>query len=116
MANNLGTTSDSWERQVEAGASGVPQDLGKLRGHARRRARPARRAEERTDLGWNPKGRSYPNQARLGGIDKMEGREEMSARRTPKWASRPIGKVSIPIVRKRDTRFERQLRTYNSVL
>ena len=24
VANNLGTTSDSWERQVEASASGVP--------------------------------------------------------------------------------------------
>ena len=47
MANNLGTMSDSWERQVEAGASGVPQDLGKLRGHARQRARPARRAGEK---------------------------------------------------------------------
>ena len=47
VANNLGTTSDSWERQVEAGASGVPQDLGKLRGHARRRARAARRAGEK---------------------------------------------------------------------
>ena len=30
MTNNLGAMSDSWERQVEAGASGVPQDLGKL--------------------------------------------------------------------------------------
>ena len=28
MANNLGTTSGSWGRQVEAGASGVPQDRG----------------------------------------------------------------------------------------
>ena len=35
MANNLGTTSDSWEHQVEAGAFGMPQDLEKLRGHAR---------------------------------------------------------------------------------
>ena len=51
VANNLGTTSNSWERQVEAGASGVPQDLGKLMGHARRRARPARRAGEK-DGSW----------------------------------------------------------------
>ena len=35
VANNLGTTSDSWERQAEAGASGVPQDLRKLGGYAR---------------------------------------------------------------------------------
>ena len=86
---------------MEAGASGVPQDLGNERGHTRRRARPARRAGERTELGWNPKGHGYPNQARPGGIDKMEGREEMFARRTPKWASRPPGKVSIPVLRKR---------------
>ena len=51
MANNLGAMSDSWERQVEAGASGVPQDLGKLRGHARQRARPARRAGKK-DESW----------------------------------------------------------------
>ena len=51
VANNLGTTSDSWERQVEAGASGVPQNLGKLRGHAHRRARPARRAGEKDGSG-----------------------------------------------------------------
>ena len=38
VANNLATTSDSWERQVEVGASGVPQDLRKLRGHMRQRA------------------------------------------------------------------------------
>ena len=68
------------------------------------------------DLASNPKGRGYPNIARLGGIDKTEGREEMSARRTPKWASRPSGKVSIPVVRKRVTRFERQLGAYNNVL
>ena len=40
----------------------------------------------------------------------------MSARRTPKWASRPTGKVSIPVVRKRVTRFERQLGAYNNAL
>ena len=56
------------------------------------------------DLASNPKGRSYPNIARPGGIDKTAVREEMSARRTPKWASRPPGKVSIPVVRKRVTR------------
>ena len=55
MANNLGTTSDSWERQVEAGASSMPQDLGKLRGHARRRARPARRAGEKDGFGKESK-------------------------------------------------------------
>ena len=38
---------------------------------------------KRTDLGRNPKGRVYPNIARPGGIDITEGREEMSARRTP---------------------------------
>ena len=37
---------------------------------------------KRTDLGWNPKRRVYPNRVRLGGIDRMEGREKMSARRT----------------------------------
>ena len=46
VANNLGTMSDSLERQVEVGASSVPQDLGKLRGHMRRRARPTRRVGE----------------------------------------------------------------------
>ena len=55
VANNLGTTSDSWERQVEAGASGVPQDLGKLRGHARRRALPAKRAGEKDGSGKESK-------------------------------------------------------------
>ena len=56
--------------------------------------------EKRTNLGWNPKGRIYPNIARLGGIDRTEGREEMFASRTPQWAYRPPGKVSIPIGRK----------------
>ena len=82
MGNNLRTTNDSWEHQVKAGMSSVPQDLGKLGGHARRRARPARRAGKRTDLGRNPKRSVYPNIARPGGIDRMEGREEMSIRRT----------------------------------
>ena len=36
-----------------------------------------------TDLGWNPKGHIYPNIAQLGGIDKMKGREEISARMMP---------------------------------
>ena len=35
--------------------SGVPQDLGKLRGHARRRARPARRAREKEKSGLESK-------------------------------------------------------------
>ena len=52
------------------------------------------------DLASNLKGRGYPNIARPGAIDKTEGREEMSARRTPKWASHLPGKVSIPVVRK----------------
>ena len=65
---------------MEASASGVPQDLGKLRGHARQRARPARGARKRTDLERSSKGRVYPNIAPLGGIDRTEGREEMSAR------------------------------------
>ena len=55
------------------------------------------------DLASNPKRRGYPNIAQPGGIDKTEGREEMSARRMPKWDSRPPGKVSIPVVRKRGT-------------
>ena len=44
---------------------------------------PVGEAGERMNLGWNPKGRVYPNIARPGGIDRTEGREEMSARRTP---------------------------------
>ena len=61
VEDDLGTMSDSWERQVEVGASGVFLDLGKLRGHACQRARAARRAGERADLWWNPKGRGYLN-------------------------------------------------------
>ena len=38
---------------------------------------------KKKDLGSNPKGRDYPNIARPGGLDRTEGREEMSARRTP---------------------------------
>ena len=33
---------------------------------------------KRTDLVRNPKGRVYPNIAQPGGVDRMEGREEMS--------------------------------------
>ena len=62
---------------MEAGASNMRQDLGKLRGHARRRARATRRVRERTDLWWNPKGRSYANIAQPGGIDRMNGREDV---------------------------------------
>ena len=58
-------------------------DLGKLRGHARRRARHARRAGEKDGERVNPKEHDYANMARPGGIDPTEGREEMSARRTP---------------------------------
>ena len=32
---------------MEAGASGVPHDLGKLRGNVHQRARPTRRAQEK---------------------------------------------------------------------
>ena len=42
VANSLGTTS-------------VPQDLGKLRGHARRMAQPARRAGEKDGFGKESK-------------------------------------------------------------
>ena len=38
---------------------------------------------KKTDLGWNPKRHGYTNIAQLGGIDRTEGREEMSASRTP---------------------------------
>ena len=51
VANDLGTTSDSWERQVEAGASSVPHDLGKLRGHSRQSARATRRARKKDGSG-----------------------------------------------------------------
>ena len=51
VANNLGNTSDSWERQIESDAFGVPQDLGKLRGHACQRVRPARNAEKKDGSG-----------------------------------------------------------------
>ena len=71
---------------------------------------------KRTDLGSNPKGRGYTNQARPGGIDRTEGGEEMSARRTPQWACRPPGKVSIPMGRKRLSRFKLEMHTYNDVL
>ena len=66
-----------------------------------------------TDLGRNPKGRVYLNIARLGGMDIMEGREEMSTRRAPQGACRLPGKVSIPMVRKRNARMERQMGAYN---
>ena len=79
MANNLGTTSDSWERQVEAGASGVPQDLGKLRGHARRRARPARRAGEKDGFGKESKRARLPEYS-LTGRDRYNGGEGRNVR------------------------------------
>ena len=68
------------------------------------------------DLGWNPKGHSYMNQARLGGIDRMEGGEEMASRRTPQWVYRLSGKVSIPMGRKHVARIERQMGAYSNVL
>ena len=40
---------------MEADAPGVPQDLGKLRGHARQRTRPARRAGEKDGSGLESK-------------------------------------------------------------
>ena len=70
------------ERQAEASASSMPQDLGKLRGHACRRLNPLGEPGKRKDLGSNPKGRIYLKIALPGGIDKTEGREEMSARKT----------------------------------
>ena len=79
MANNLGTTSDSWERQVEAGASGVPQDLRKLRGHARRRVRPARRAGEKDGFGKESK-RAHLPEYRPTGRDRYNGGEGRSVR------------------------------------
>ena len=66
MANKLGTASDSWEREVEAGASGVPQDVGKLRGHARQRARPARRAGENDESGLESKRARLPEYSPTG--------------------------------------------------
>ena len=66
VANNLGTTSDSWERQVEADASGVPQDLGKLRGHSRRRARAARRAGKKDGSGLESKRAQLPEYSQTG--------------------------------------------------
>ena len=66
VANNLGTMSDSWERQVEAGASGVPQDLGKLRGHAHRRAQPARRSGEKEGSGIKSKRARLPEYSPTG--------------------------------------------------
>ena len=60
VASNLGTKSDIWERQVEAGASGVPQDLGKLRGHALQRVQPARRAGEKDGSGMESKRARLP--------------------------------------------------------
>ena len=71
---------------------------------------------KRKDLGWNLKGRGYMNQARPGGIDRMEGGEEISARRTPQWAYRPPRNVSIPIGRKHIARIERQMGAYNNAL
>ena len=60
---------------LNAGTSGVPSRGEMKEGHARRRARAARRARGTTDE-WNPKGRGYLNVARPGGIDRTEGREE----------------------------------------
>ena len=64
--NNLGTMSNSWERQVEAGAFGVPQDLGNERGHARQRARPARRARENDGSGIKSKRARLPEYSPIG--------------------------------------------------
>ena len=51
---------------LEAGASGVPQDLGKLRGHARRRARPSRRAGEKDGSGIESKRARLPEYSPTG--------------------------------------------------
>ena len=66
MVNNLGTRSDSRERQVEAGMSGVPQDMGKLRGHACQRAQPARRAREKDGSGLESKRARLPEYSPIG--------------------------------------------------
>ena len=66
---------------MEADASGVPHYLAKLRGHACRRAR---RAKENDGSGRQSKRAQLPESSptrRM--IDRMEGREEISARRTP---------------------------------
>ena len=49
--------------------SGVPKDLGKLRGHARRRARPARRAGEKDGIGLECKRGHLPKYS-LSGRDR----------------------------------------------
>ena len=79
VADNLGTTSDSWERQVEAGAFGVPQDLGKLRGHARQRARPTRRAKEKDVFGKESKRARLPKYSPTG-RDRYNGGEGRNVR------------------------------------
>ena len=61
MANNLGTMSNNWERQVEAGASDIAQDVGKLRGLAHQRARATRRAGENDGSGMESKRARLPD-------------------------------------------------------
>ena len=56
----------SWERQVEAGASCVPQDLGKFRGHVRRRAQATRRAREKDESGRQSKRAQLPESSPTG--------------------------------------------------
>ena len=51
---------------MEAGASSVPQDLGKLRGHVRQRARPARRAGEKDGSGKESKRAHVPKYSPIG--------------------------------------------------
>ena len=46
--------------------SGVPQDLGKLGGHAPRRARPARRAGEKDGSGLESKMERLPEYSQTG--------------------------------------------------
>ena len=59
---------------MEAGASGVPQDLGKLRGHAQQRAQPARRAGEKDGFGKESK-RARPPEYSPTGRDRYNGGE-----------------------------------------
>ena len=77
-----------YERQLGASGGGrcvrCAPGLGEIKGTCTPKgSTPLGELGKRTNLGRNPKGRLYPNIARPGGIDITEGKEEMSARRTP---------------------------------
>ena len=61
-----------------------------------RRARAARRARDDCRRFQSRRARLHAI-ARPGGVERTEGREEMSARRTPEWASRPPGR-QVPLL------------------